>query len=234
MPIFPILELETTVQVNDKTRIDGSKSFISKGEAAVTLVRIKPETSGSFITVTGTTYKDWYLDWQFSTDGNKTVTIEITTDGSPVTVTKTLSVVTEASDKLFSTDDDLVGHESDILKYVRAGRATFKDKHRVAQDLIMKWLDEHRYTDSNGNRLTKAVILDIEEVRSWSKFLTLQIIFSSLSNAIDDIFAKKSELYNGLMSQARNRAILRLDLNGDSSISDSEKLDNMSYFLLKR
>ena len=70
MGIFGNLHLEEKVQVNEKTRIDCTKSFISD-EAAISLVRIKPEDGGSFVTVTS----DKYLDWAYETAGTKTATL---------------------------------------------------------------------------------------------------------------------------------------------------------------
>lgn len=228
--IFPNLQLEGTVQTDDKTRLDGTTTFITQDEATITLVEIEPEASAGFIAVTS----DKFLDWQYTTDGTKTVTIRVTTDGSPVTASKTLEVLTPANDKLFSSDAELVEHEGDILGYLRPGRASFLDKHRAAQDRILGWLDEHRIHDTSGDRLTKADVVDTAEVNDWSKFLTLQIIFESISNAVDDIFSEKARKYGLLVEQARNRAVLRLDRNNDGTIDDGEHQDNFSYRLVRR
>jgi hypothetical protein len=230
MAIFPNLELEPVVQVNDRTRLSGLKSFITQDEDPISLVRIRPEAAGSFIDVTSLKY----LDWQYATDGTKTVTIEVTTDGSPVTVDKDILIITAADDKLFSSDGDLIGHEPDIMNYVRKGRNSFLDFHRSSQDRILGWLDEQRIHDSNGNRLTKDAVIDIEEVNDWSKFQTLQFIFESLSNAIDDIYMAKARTYKQMAQEARNRAVLRLDTDGDAVISSSEKQDVRSFNLLRR
>jgi hypothetical protein len=211
MAIFPSLELEQKLQVDDKTRLDARKSFISTGEAAITLVEIQPEASESFIDVTS----NKYLDWQYATNGTKSVIVRITTDGAPVTFSKDIEVLSIADDKLFSGDAELVPHEPDVLQYTREGRNSFLDVHRTAQDRILTWLDEHRIWDDNGDRLTKAAIIDLEEVNDWSKFLTLKMIFEGLSNAIDDIFHEKAMRYESMMVSARNRASLRLDRDGD-------------------
>ena len=50
--IFPVLELEKTVQLNDKTRLDGRKSYTTPEEAAISLVEIQPEAGQPFFTVT--------------------------------------------------------------------------------------------------------------------------------------------------------------------------------------
>jgi len=226
--IFPILELETQLQVNDKTRLDAEKSFISPDEAAITLVEIEPEASAGFIDVTSSRY----LDWQYATDGTKAVTVRITTDAAPVTFSKDIEVLLEENDILFSSDDDLLAHEDDILRYVRAGRSSYIDKHRLAKKRIVRWLSEQRIYDKDGNNLTASAIMDIDEVNEWSKFYVLYIIFNSLSNAIDDIFAQKASLYQSLAKDAQNRSAIRLDLNADGS-EDINK-DTRTYRMIRR
>ena len=230
MAIFGNLELEEIVQVDDKTRLDARKTFVSVDEAAITLMEIEPEAAAGFIDVTSTQY----LDWQYSTDGDKTVTLRVTTDGAPQSFTKTLTIISVADDKLFSGDAELLPWEPKILKWVRDGRNTFLDVHRAAQDRILTWLDEHRIWDTEGNRLTKAAILDIQEVNDWSKFLTLKIIFEGLSNATDDIFHEKALRYGDKAAKARNRGALRLDKNADGSTDDDGKADLRSFTLSRR
>ena len=226
--IFPILELESQLRLNDKTRLDAVKSFISPDEAAITLVEIESETSAGFIDVTS----NRYLDWQYSTDGAKTVSLRITTDGAPTTFTKNIEVLTEANDVTFSSDDDLLAHEDDILRYVRSGRSSYIDKHRLAKKRIVRWLSEQRIYDQDGNNLTDAAIRDVEEVNEWSKFYVLYIIFNSLSNAIDDIFAQKASLYQSLAKDAQQRSAIRLDTNGDGN--ENINKDTRTYRMIRR
>ena len=233
--IFPNLQLENVVQINDKTRLDSTKSFISKDEAAVTLVEVEAEAGSGFVTVGAPGLaKDWFIDWQYATAGTKTVTARITTSGAPVTTTSTLSVLSVVDDALFSYDSDLTALEHDILKWVPAGRNTFKNYHRKAQALIMAWLDENGYTDVDGARLTKLAFVDKEEVRYWSTALTLSLIFSSISNAVDDIFMQKYKQYESMALSHRNRLILRLDADGDSVIDTNEGINVRTLDLVRR
>lgn len=227
--IFAVLELEGVLQVEDMTRLDASKSYATPDEAAITLIEIQPEASASFYDVT----TDKYLDYQYSTDGEKVITCRVTTDGSPVSTTKTITVVTSVEDKLFSSDSELTPYEPHILQWTREGRNSFLDVHRASQDRILKWLDENRIWDTEGNRLTKDAIIDLEEVNDWSKFMTLKFIFEGLSNATDDIFHEKALRYEGMMIQARNRAALRLDRDGDGQ-EDTTKLDMRSIGMFRR
>ena len=235
MAIFPKLELEDVVQENDKTRLSAKKSFISKDEAAVTLVRVKPEASGSFVDVTGSSSDDWYLDWQYSTAGTITVEVEVTTDGAPTSTTKTLSIITEANDKLFSNDAELQVHEDDILQWIRNGRASFMDKHRMAQTRIFSYLDENRIWKPDGTRFDKDDVYDIEEFREWSKFEALAIIFEGISNDVEDIFSLKAGKYRELRDGARARSTIRLDLNEDGTVEeDTEKVNVREGLLIRR
>ena len=230
MAIFPKLILEAKAQVDDKTRLDGTTTFISTDEAAISLVEIEPEDSSGFIAVTS----DKYLDWSYATAGDKVVSIRVTTDGSPETSTKTITVVTEATDKLFSSDAELVPHEPDIMNYLPEGKNSYLNIHRLAQDRILTSLDEKRIWDNDGNRLTSADIVDTEEVNDWSKYLTLTYIFEGLSNDIGDIFHEKALRYRNMAKKAASRGVLRLDLNNDGTISSSEKADVRSMTLLRR
>jgi len=238
--IFPRLELEKVVQINDKTRLDGTKSFVSKGDNPVTLVRIKPEAAGSFVAVTGTSPKDWFLDWQYATVGVKTATIEITTDttptSSPVTVTRdfTLEILTVALDNLFSGDSDLIEYESDIVKFVRDGRSSWLDYHRKAQELIVSFFDERGNVGSNQIKLSKVNFTDVEEVREWATVLTLRLIYEHLATQGGEAFKLKAAVYKTEELERRNRAVVRLDLDGDSTVTTGEYLQPTTTRLLRR
>lgn len=225
MAIFPFIEVGETEQVDDKLRISAAKSFAAKDENAITEVEIEPESGAGFISVFESNQKNWFLDWEYATDGTKTISVRVTTDGAPVTQTKDIEILTESDDKLFSTDDDLFRHESDILEFVPKGRNTFKYVHREAQTQILEDIYRMGIVDISGDRLTKASILDIEEVREWSKFLTLELIFKDVSNAIGDIFQQKSNLYKQWALESRHKSILKIDLNGDSTTDSREGVD---------
>jgi len=228
--IFPIVELEDVVQLNDKTRLNGEKVFITPDEAAITLIEIEPEAASGYIDVTS----NMYLDWQYATAGSKTVTIRVTTDGAPTSFSKTIEAVTVATDALFSVDTDITSHEPDVLNYVRAGRSSFLDIHRKSQIRIISWLNEQRIWDINGDALTKTAIINVEEVSQWSKYLSLQLIFEGLSNATDDIFHEKAIRYRAMADVAKNRGAIRLDFDGDGNQDTDETSDIRSLRMVRR
>lgn len=225
MAIFPFIETDSIIQVNDKFRIDSKKTFISKDEADITLVEVEPEAGSGFIDITGTSYKDWYFDWEYASNGEKVISVRVTTDGVPTTKTLTVLVLSEAEDNLFSTDQELKSHESDILKYVPEGKNTFKYMHREAQKQMLEDLYRMGITDINNIKLTKEAIIDIEEVKEWSRFLTLQLIFADLQTTPNDYHQTKSEDFKKWALESRHKSILKLDFNGDGIISDGEYTD---------
>jgi hypothetical protein len=222
MAVFANIDLEPIVQVDDKTRIDATKSFQAKGASgALETVEIEPETGAGLIDVTGSTNKDWFLDWQYASPGTKTVTVVITEDGNANTFTKDIEVLSEADDALFSKDTDLINLEPEILNYVRPGRSSFLDFHRSAQIRIVDSLNAQGYATSEGARLTKEDIAG-EDVKEWSKFLTLALIFEDNSNAIDDIFAEKAKRYMQKAEGARQRLVIRYDVDQDGETENTE------------
>jgi len=217
MAIFPIIETENIVQIDDKTRIKADKTYVAKGSAAITLVEIQPEGTESFINVTGTSSRDWYLDWNYSgISRTVTVAVRVTTDGLPVTSTRDIEIITQADDKLFSSDDDITPYESDVLKYVEQGRNSFLNKHRAVQGLILDVLNDEGIYDSSGNRITKDAIIDIAEVNTWSKFWTLGLIFDDFQNSEGDKFLEKANKYFKRANRAR-------DENGDTRIHRAQR-----------
>lgn len=146
------------------------------------------------------------------------IVVEVeTTDGADPTPTLTaeskvfyVSLYTEQSDYLFSTDQDLIAEEPDIPKWVPKGRSSFLNVHRKAQQNIIDWLDRNGFRDADGNRLDKWSVVDREQVKLWSSYIALKFIFSGIKNSTDDVFDNKKDEYEGLEVMARNRAILDL------------------------
>jgi hypothetical protein len=234
--IFPHLEYERLVQEFDRTRLDASKTYLSPNHNPIQKIEIRPEALEDFYDIT----ESKHLDWQYGSDGSKAITLRITTGvdedtlDAPEDSVYSIDVITEEDDHLFSVDNDIVAYEDDILKYVRAGRNTFLDKHRAAQKDILQILDRRRIMNRDGTRLTKDQIFDKVEVREWSKFKTLSIIFSGISNAVDDIFGQKAQHYAKKASEAENFAVIRLDLNKDGEVTKDEQVDLFSTELIRR
>jgi hypothetical protein len=218
--IFIQAKNEEKVQVDDKTRIDATGTFISPDEAEITLVEIEPEAAAGFIDVTSTSY----LDWSYATSGIKVATIRVTTDGAANTKEFSITVVSVVGDRLFSTDKDIVSHEGDIYRFLRPGRSSFIDMHRLAQELILEDLAKRNITNWDGTKIQKTDIFDLDEVKEWSKFLTLSLIFKSTENEVNDFFMIKSNDYKKQAEMAANRATIKLDKDVDGVVDSSPDL----------
>lgn len=158
--------------------------------------------------------------------GIRKVTLTVATDTESATATEYLQVYTEQGDALFSEDADLVGFENDIMKWLPAGRGTFLDLHRKAQQSILDWTDRKGYRDDNGKKITKWAFVDNSDVRMWSTYLALKLFFMGVTNATDDVFKRKAAYYEKLEIEARDRVVLELDLDGDGkSDIDNERAD---------
>ena len=207
---------QDVVQVDEKFRIDCTRTFLHPGDHNIQSMTVEVEASGDSFDITA----NQYLDYAYSTAGTKTITVTVVHSGQGhpnVTKTATIEVKTATDEKLFSNDSDLISHEVDILNYLPEYKADYRYAHRLAQETILNDLNERGIRDSNDNRLTAAAIVDVEEVRQWSKYKTLSYIFESLSNAIDDIFADKAARYRDMASSSAGRALVRLDTNSDGT-----------------
>lgn len=163
---------------------------------------------GSIITITHTTY-----DWNTAAlEGLGTgFTFSVFTQGqqedSESTYTKVYSI---DGDYLFSDDSDLMQFEPDIRKWVQDGRNSFINVHRQAQKHILEWLDRQGYTNSDNEKYTKFDFLDVSEVKEWSRFIVLRMIFEGIKNSQDDLFKQKTQIYSDKEMAARDRMVLRI------------------------
>lgn len=231
--IFPKIECDQVVQVNDKFRIDCSKSYISKDEDPITKVEIEPEAGAGFIEVQGTpiSSRNFWLDWEYQTAGTKVISCRITTEivGPTVTtVTKSIECLSEADDKLLSSDSDLVAIESDILKYVPEGRSSFNYVHRESQNEILDWLFTNGYMKADTTPYTIDDIINVSEFKFWSKYSTLRLLYEDFSKAPDDVFMQKAKRYENMAHTWRHKSVLHIDANGDGVQGTTEGIDTVN------
>jgi hypothetical protein len=221
--IFPVLISEPIVQVGDRTRFDASGSYTNSSQ----ITKIEIDVGFGYVNITGPKF----YDTQFDTDGEKTITLRINDN---ITKSFTIDVISAEDDLLFSDDAKLIVYEPNIMLYVRQGRNSYKDVHRRVQGLILDWLDSNRFWKSNGDRFTKADLVDLQDFREWAAFYALKVIFEGLSDKVDDKWAVKAARYTKLGVEARQRGTFRLDRNGDGSITSGERVDNISKGLIRQ
>lgn len=145
-----------------------------------------------------------------------------------------LNVYSEAGDFLWCTDQDLIQYEPDIRKWIVAGRNSFLNIHRQAQKSILEWLDRQGYETVYKLKYTKFDVIDISEVREWSRFMALRMIFEGIKNSQDDLYAQKRATYESRELDARKRMILRIDTDGTGDTFLDEGLDTASIRLAFR
>lgn len=218
--IFPKITCEKIIQVGDKLKLDASKTFINETDTIFN-VEIRPEDTGEFISIASN--GDLYLEWVYQTPGDKTVSLRINNDDASV-VTCPVIVLTEAEDKLFSNDSDIEALEYDIEYYYKKGRNSHLDMHREAQKHIIEELGLRGVVDSEGNPITKANILETEQLRTWSKYYTLFLIYNDHKKSSEDALAEKANHYFRMAQNAsQDRQFIKIDTDTNGT---SEKVDS--------
>ncbi len=223
--IFPNLKVEEKLQTNDKTRLDARKTFLSNGDDFVR-VEIDPGT-GVFYDVT----TNKYLDFQYEIDAIYTPVLRVSSEeeASKVFSLPTIEVVAPVDDNLFSSDADLIEYEDDILNYVRDGRNSFLDKHRLSQSVIMDEIERTGIYKSDGSSYSPSEVVNIDEFNQWSTVLTLSLIFNTLSNSSEDIFQQKAQAYNSMSIMKKKRACLRLQIDEDGDNDVDEQITTTTW-----
>lgn len=239
--IFPVIECDDVVQISDKFRIYGFTSYKTPDEGDWTKIEIEPHTGLGFIEVTGDLAKPkperfWFLDYQYSTNGDKTISLRITVGATVVTTTKVISVITAAVDNLFSTDQFLKEQQSDIFRLLPDGKNSFIYKHRAAQNFILDWLWNNGYYKTIGagaEPYVKADIVDIDFISDWSAFVTLRMLFEENQSQGGDIFRVKAGDFLNKEERAREKCLLKLDTDGDGELSVNEGANISSRRLVR-
>jgi len=171
---------------------------------------------------------------EFIEYGVRNITVAVSNGTESDSKSFQIKVYSKEGDYLFSEDGHLKAHEPDIMKWLPDGRSSYKDVHRRAQGLIIAWLDEKGYVNVYGKKYTKRDIIDIDEVKQWSIFMTLRLIFQGISNAVDDVFDNKSKQYLMNEEAARQRLVLRLDTNKDGVADEGENISIYSGSMYRR
>lgn len=223
---------EEIVQVNDKTRIDISNSFVS-GDA-ITDIEIQPEVGADFISVFNIDQTRWYLDWAYSTSGEKTITVRATDDTATVSQTFTLNIISIEDDNLYSSDAQVFAIESELKRYIPEGKSSYNYLHREAQSRILNYLDRKRIWNSDGSSLTKDQVNINGEVQKWSLYETLFMIYTDLFISVGDKFSEKVNQYKALRNIERDRGSLRIDKDKSGTFEPNEEIQELKSMRLIR
>jgi hypothetical protein len=224
---------EDLVQVNDKTRIDVSKSFVSG--SSITGITIKPSEDDVAISVFNANQERWYLDWAYSSDGEKTITVQATDGTNTVSQNFTINVITAIEDNLYSNDSQIFAIESELKRYIPQGRNSYINIHREAQSRILNYLDRKRIWQDNGEPYTKTQINLHGELQKWSLYEAMLMIYTDLLISVGDKFAEKVNEYKALRNYERDRGAIRIDKNNSGTIDAASEIQELKSFrLIKR
>lgn len=231
---FCNLELESVLQVNDRTRLDARKCYQTPDEGELTSLKIKVDSSGPEIDILGNSPRDWFLDWQYDTAGTKHIKLTAVTATGTYHIDRTIHVIEANADHLFSSDNDLIAHEPDILKWVPEGKNSFLNVHRAVQALILDWLDSIRIWRDDGTKLTKEDVILSDDLKQLSTYWTLHLIYRGIQNKPDDVFAQKASFYQSRVASTQQRGRIQADYNGNGELDSKEANDMKSFRMVRR
>ena len=233
MALFPELKTDPVVQINDRIRLDASLSFSNAGDS-IAQVEIEAESGVSgYVDVTNAgDPSQWFLDWKYA-GSSRQIQANCRLNGTEV-FSFDIQLLTASDDYLFSEDKDILTIESELLNFLPQGRSSYIYQHRKARDLILDDFNIQGVTDADGNALTKEDFADLNEVREWAAFKTLSIIYFDLSNSVDDVFDRKSNMYKNRAFKSKDRAFIRVDRNNDGTIDQNTEGVNMQTRRLYR
>ena len=230
--IFINAVFDRLVQVNDKVRIDVSNSFYNQDQ--ITDITIQPDPSTSPISVFSDYNDKWFIDWAYSTEGTKLISVSATDGTNTVSQSFEIEIVTIEEDNLYSNDSELFNIETELKRYLPNGKSSFNYAHREAQERILMHLDRRRIWNDDGSALTKTQ-LKRDDVFKWSLYETASIIYTDLYVSGGDKFADKAKDYMTLRDYEKERSALRIDRDNSGEIDlNTEIQDTKSFRLIKR
>jgi len=211
---FPVVLSQPITQIGELFLIDATKSYFF-GE----LLSAKLDINGVIVNLDIEDKTKWKINFMFNAEGMKQIKLIIESEQEEEFESSTdILVVNKDEERLFSNDQDLARSESEIFCFLSEGQNSFNQYHREAQIRILDQLSNNGIFNKDGNRLLPVDIFDIEEVRDWSKFLTLSIMFRDLSTSNKDLYEEKSVYYFDLARRAQDKAVIRLGQNGERQV----------------
>lgn len=229
--IFTNLISEDILQVNDKARFSMEKSFTTPDEGNILEIEISFD-GANYIDVYKAEYpRKWFTDYAYDTAGEKDIKVKITTDIGFTEDIYKINIISAIDDALFSKDSQLFNHESELINLMPKGKNSYKNKHRSAQEKVMRYLDGEGVRFLDGEPFGKLDLVDNIYISEWSTYLTLSLIFQDLVVKPDDINKKKVNHYNKMLTNAIKNAFIRMDFNKDGEIKPSEGKNVTTKFI---
>jgi hypothetical protein len=229
MAKFGIIISDQKVFRNDLIVFDFKKSYFTPDET--------PAAPSLEFSADNTTWYDVSskkeISWRFSTAGNQTIYLRMTsTTSGDQTFTYQVEVIDTAAQNLFSQDSDLIGYEPDIMKWLPKYWSSWNIIHLRAQEYILNFLREKAIYAEDGTDYKRDEIQNIDEVRDWSSALALYYIFSGTSNSTSDVFKEKSKQYEEIANTRAAKARISLDYN--KNLENDDPQEDLRSVILRR
>jgi len=138
--------------------------------------------------------------------------------------TEEFSAKIRAINILFSDDNDLRGELQSLDKYLAQGQKSFAPSHQsVRNDIVQTLRNKGKIKYGKGcsslEKITKWDLLDIDEVKTASKYFVLEKIFWQASSAPNDKFSERQNQSKGMAEKAFDLLYLSLDENNSGKES---------------
>lgn len=139
---------------------------------------------------------------------------------------------------VFSNDSDLEAEQRQISRFVATGDSSFIAYHVAARNEIMQRLRNsgnatQTFDGTLLNKIDQWDILDFEQLRQASKFLTLAKIMFDVSDNVDDKYYQRWRDYTSEYQKAFKLFFLSLDFNDDGIQNESENQHTRSIQVVK-
>lgn len=229
MAIFPIIKSDEKVFNGDKISFDFSKSFITPDETLAPAPNHQASFDGGVTWIDVTNSKK--IDFIYSTPGTKTVKLRVTAVSGNVVTDKVITVLDVVAQKLFSTDSDLYRFEPEIDSLLPKKWTSWNLVHLESQKYFMDWLDEKRIYSENGSKYAVNDLTDRDQIRQFSIFKTLELIYSGTFNQTGDIYSGKRDKYRELANDKLAKSTISLDYNKNGNADEGERTDLNSVVL---
>lgn len=231
MSNFPIIKSDEKVFTGDKISFDFSKSFITPDETLAAVPNHQASFDGGVTWIDVTTSKK--IDFIYSTPGSKTVKLRVTTTLGNVVADKIINVMDIVAQKLFSNDSDLYRFEPEIDSLLPKKWTSWNLVHLESQKYFIDWLDEKRIYAADGSKYGVADLSDLDQVRQFSIFKTLELIYSGTFNQTGDIYSSKRDKYRELANDKLGKSTISLDYNKNGNLNEGERTDLHSVVLIR-
>lgn len=185
--------------------------------------------------------RDGYLRWQRNQTDQASIEVDSITKffyrlrpsvEHSATIIRGLSIV-------FSDDQDLKNEFFEIDQFFPGTETSHIVSHVSARNEIIQKIRNDGRTKTNLNtgvhkNINMWDLLEAEDIRQAATFLTLSKIFLKLSDAPDDIYSARANIYRGRYNKSIALFFLELDVDDDGLKDRFEELGPVTPILVRR